>query len=129
MASMFLGGNTKTGKIIGGGGITALIALFFRIGGRNFMGHMNNAFLAIMGAQAILKMLRNKPSEAPAKPQVSMEKKEAMEILGVTENSTELEIKESHKRLISKLHPDKGGSQHLASKVNAAKDILLKKGK
>lgn len=52
--------------------------------------------------------------------------KEAYEILGVTEHATKQEINSAYKRLIQKLHPDRGGSAYLASRVNLARDLLLK---
>ena len=54
-----------------------------------------------------------------------MSKKDALQILGLNEGSTNHDIIKSHKRLIQRLHPDRGGSDYLAAKINAAKDRLL----
>ena len=57
----------------------------------------------------------------------SLSKKQAREILEVSEKATKKEILDSYKNLMKKNHPDAGGSKYLASQLNQAKDILLKK--
>ena len=52
---------------------------------------------------------------------------EALAILGLDEGSTEDEVVAAHRSLIQKLHPDRGGNDFLAAKINQAKDILLNK--
>ena len=55
----------------------------------------------------------------------AMSLEEARDILGVGEDATDDDIRSAHKKLMLKLHPDRGGSHTLASKVNEAKDVLL----
>ena len=55
-----------------------------------------------------------------------MTKREAALILGVRESASVDRIKDAHRRILINNHPDRGGSPFIASKVNEAKDFLLK---
>ena len=56
----------------------------------------------------------------------TMTTEEAHNILGLENNSTPEQVIQAHRRLMQKLHPDRGGNDYLASKINQAKDLLLK---
>ncbi|MFL6844915.1 MAG: DnaJ domain-containing protein [Allosphingosinicella sp.] len=62
---------------------------------------------------------RQRPSSRP------MPAEDARRLLGVGEGATLQEIRDAHRRLIARVHPDAGGSAELAHRVNAARDTLL----
>ncbi|CDR96915.1 DnaJ domain containing protein, putative [Babesia bigemina] len=51
---------------------------------------------------------------------------EACSILNVSSTASKDKIRENYKQLMMRNHPDNGGSTYIASKVNEAKDYLLK---
>lgn len=54
-----------------------------------------------------------------------MRRAEALAVLGLDEKATDEDIVNAHRKLMQKLHPDRGGNDYLASKINQAKDELL----
>ena len=52
---------------------------------------------------------------------------EACAVLGVRPDADEPTIKAAHRKLMKQVHPDHGGSDYLAAKINQAKDVLLKR--
>tara|TARA_B100000579_G_scaffold426598_1_gene434041 strand:- start:607 stop:1218 length:612 start_codon:yes stop_codon:yes gene_type:complete len=54
-----------------------------------------------------------------------MQRAEALSILGLEGEPDSEAIVNAHRHLMQKLHPDRGGNDYLAAKINQAKDILL----
>jgi hypothetical protein len=50
---------------------------------------------------------------------------EALAVLGLGEEASDEDVVQAHRKLMQKLHPDRGGNDYLAAKVNQAKDFLL----
>jgi hypothetical protein len=60
-----------------------------------------------------------------ATSQTAMSQKQACEVLGIKPDASKEEIIKAHKRMMQKVHPDRGGSDYLAAQINQAKDTLL----
>jgi len=66
---------------------------------------------------------RGGPPPPPSGPDVTVD--EAYAILGLAPGADAEAIREAHHRLMKQLHPDHGGTDYLASKINRARDVLL----
>ena len=62
---------------------------------------------------------------SPKRASAVMTREEAFAVLGLPPTASAAEIRETHHRLMMKLHPDHGGSDYLAAKINQARDVLL----
>jgi hypothetical protein len=63
------------------------------------------------------------PPASPARG--GMTRSEAARLLGVAEDADAATIKAAHRRLMMKVHPDHGGTDELAARLNDAKRVLL----
>jgi hypothetical protein len=60
-----------------------------------------------------------------AGPEEAMTRAEAFAILGLEPGADTRQIKDAHRRLVTKVHPSRGGSPFLAVQINRAKALLL----
>ncbi len=89
------------------------------------------AAIAIISAIAPFALAwynRRTQRNSPAAPSSNkpLDRKEALEILGLGEAAGADDIEAAYKRLMKKVHPDQEGSDWMAAKLNAARDFLLK---
>ena len=72
------------------------------------------------------------PGRRPARPAPRARDQDgdqaaALATLGLAPGAAEEEIRAAHRRL-NAVHPDRGGSADLAQRINAARDVLLRRG-
>ena len=61
----------------------------------------------------------------PGSKSGAMSRAEALEVLGVPPHASKAEIQAAYIRLMQAAHPDRGGSDWLAARINQARDTLL----
>ena len=61
----------------------------------------------------------------PPRGKQTMSVEEAMEVLGLKAGYKDEDVIQAHRRMMQKVHPDRGGSDYLAAQINKAKDTLL----
>lgn len=100
--------------------------------GGSVLAAVRGAFLATCGMSAaglyLIFSSRIRPPTAVAAPPASgrLSEAEARSILGVGASASEPEIQAAWRRVMARAHPDQGGTEGLAARVNAARDRLLK---
>lgn len=111
-------------------GLTLTVLLFLT--GR---GGMALGGLTLFGPLLWEKWRAAHPPAAGAGPSASsrplgrragwMTPEEALQVLGLRSGASEAEIRDAHKRLMRAAHPDSGGSDWLAARINQARDVLI----
>jgi DnaJ homolog subfamily C member 19 len=111
------------------GGLLLAVLLFFTgrgataIGALIMLGPLVWSWLGVSGGGAASGSgTAGRGSPPRAGP---MTRAEAYEVLGLKPGATEDEIRAAHRRLMQAAHPDHGGSDWLAARVNLARDVLL----
>lgn len=100
----------------------AIAALFMTVTGKL------PAAIAILTALWPIAVSYLKMNRAPpASGNLPMTSAEAYDVLGLKQGASEDDIRAAHLRLMKKVHPDIAGSDWLAQKINAARDLLLNK--
>ncbi len=117
-------GSSPARWILGGGMIVSALLASRIFGARvlYFAIPMIQQWMA-GGGEAQAKQQR-KNSQAPASPS-NMSRAEAALILGIPAKASEAEVNQAYKALMLKLHPDQGGNDYLASKLNLAREVML----
>ena len=64
-------------------------------------------------------------SAPPPRGSADVTVEEAYDILGLTPGADAEAVRAAHRRLMKQLHPDHGGTDYLATKINRARDVLL----
>jgi hypothetical protein len=110
-----------TGRLKGLTYEDAIAGILFLLGLRLLTtGKVLPGALLMVGALFWAAWRRGRRTPAP-----SISVADARALLGVREEASLAEIRDAHRRLITKVHPDAGGSADLANQVNAARDTLV----
>lgn len=101
-----------------------VLGLVLLVKGRPLLGV---APALLTGLYALWRFNRPEPKTrvSEATP-VAMDVAEARALLGVDESADPDEIRAAYRRLIALTHPDRGGTEALAGRINAARDVLLR---
>ena len=89
----------------------------------------HGAWLAMAGlaGAGLYLIVTSRIRPAPPVAVGRMSEAEACSILGITPGASPEAVNAAWRRLMGRAHPDQGGSEGLASRLNAARDVLLKK--
>lgn len=85
--------------------------------------------LWVMRAYLLARQIRAGSQQSPPPTGENagpMSRAEALEVLGLDDGADEATIEEAYKTLIKKNHPDQGGTDWIAARLNEARATLLK---
>ena len=87
---------------------------------------MSKLLILLVLASVACRMLVGKwPWELFKSATASSDEAQARAVLGVDRHASAEAIAEAHRRLIARVHPDRGGSSERVHEANAARDLLL----
>lgn len=86
---------------------------------------MKIVWLAVLACLAWKMVTGRWPWQPRKRSSQAFSRAQARALLGVGEGASRRDIVEAHRRVISKVHPDRGGSNEKVHEANAARDILL----
>lgn len=82
-------------------------------------------FFILIGC-VVLRLATGKwPWQLWAASQRGQDEAQARALLGVGRNASPADIAEAHRRLLVRVHPDRGGSNEAVHQANQARDLLL----
>lgn len=81
--------------------------------------------LALLVSLACKLLAGRWPWELLAGDPRSTSEAKARSLLGISANAGYDDVIEGHRRLIARVHPDRGGSNEAVHEANAARDLLL----
>lgn len=93
------------------------------------------AFMVLIAAGGVMAIemwrsnaIRGDEAGSAATPPATAQKMtmaEAAAVLGVTTDASADEITAAYRKLISQIHPDRGGTDYLAAKINEARELMM----
>lgn len=86
---------------------------------------MKFLFLAALACLAVKMLAGRWPWELLGTNAKEASEKRARNLLGLSPAASYDEIIDAHRRLIMKVHPDRGGTADAVHEANAARDLLL----
>jgi hypothetical protein len=110
---------------VGIGGLLMAALLFFTGRGGLAIGALVMLGPLVWSWIGLAKPQTGPKPRAGAQRSATMTRPEALEVLGVAPNASKADIQAAYIRLMQAAHPDRGGSDWLAARINQARDTLL----
>ena len=122
-------------------GSTAILLILLAVTGRIHWAGAMIAALIPLTRRAIPLLIRYFPllqqyqknrssgtgQQQASPPPSNLDESAAYAVLGLKKGATKEEVIQAHRRMMQKVHPDRGGSDFLAAQINDAKALLISK--